>query len=129
MKGVTTYALAITSKRDKTPEEQGISQEILTLIVSVRKLTKLLGMLDIHFKRDNQHYFDMLAWRKSQSMSLYPPADSKVHESHPRYTYGMGLKESRDFVCLYLGRETAAATATALRIGIIESKTNTVKPI
>ena len=65
----------------------------------MRSLTRFLGKLGVKsLMRENSNYADMLKWRASQGMSIYPDPSSKVWDSHPPYTYGLGLKEAKDLI-------------------------------
>jgi hypothetical protein len=89
------------------------------MIKSLRSLTRLLGKLDIkYFRYYNDIYLEEIKYRKLHG--IHTKIEAEEHH------YGWGLKECKDFVCTYLGRETAAATATALRIGIIKGKSDSV---
>ena len=53
-----------------------------------RSLTRLLGKLGIHACREENSMYH------AQVASGYPDPDNK----HPRYTYGFGLRETKDLV-------------------------------
>jgi hypothetical protein len=75
----------------------------INMIRHVRSLTKLLGKLDIkRCYHDNQGYIDFYKQH-------HPVPEDWSRNLPTRYTYGWGLKESKDAIEAYLYRRAIAA--------------------
>lgn len=90
------------------------------MIKGFRSLTKLLGKLGFRMYITDHDEIARLRpgwWPRSR----LPKRTGK--------SYGAGLKETKDLVEAYLDRKTRAATTTALSIGVVESKSDPIKPV
>jgi hypothetical protein len=91
----------------------------IEMIKALRSLSRLLGKLGFQqFKRDNPNYYSHIAINAIPRPR--PPWSTE------KYSYGLGLKESKDLVEAYLDRKAFAASAAALSIGIVKSESDPV---